>query len=162
MATKTGCSTVAGSHQPRSSAAVRQVKTADGGKINRHATSSAAGVGESARGTYSPRDTRRQRRDRVVPRNGIDSASTADVTPGRCLRMRKMAWPHGSVDGPTSTGRLVDRKVLAYGCTDPSRSALGQHLPCHPLLRRQNRASAATYVADASGGQIHGGALRGG
>src|SRR5215216_5547066 len=90
MATKTGCSTVAGSHQPRSSAAVRQVKTADGGKINRHATSSAASIGESTRGAYSPRDTRRQRRDRVVPRNGIDSASTADVTPGRCVRLRDL------------------------------------------------------------------------
>ncbi len=77
---------MAGSHQPRSSAAVRDVNAADRGKISRHAANSAASAGETDRGTYSPRDTRRQRHDRVVPRNGIDSVtgSPAEIaTPGR-------------------------------------------------------------------------------
>src|SRR5215204_5551895 len=151
MATKTGCSTVAGSHQPRNSAAVREVKTADGGKINRHATSSAASVGESTRGTYSPRDTRRQRRDRVVPRNGIDSASTADDTPGLCVRLRDMV--RGRMDrwtGPTSTGRLVDRKVLAHGKTGTIMCALGQHLRvilCWSALREGSRSRSSVPPA---------------
>jgi hypothetical protein len=76
----------------------------DGGKINRHATSSAASVGESTRGTYSPRDTRHQRRDQVVPRNGIDRAST-DVTPGLCVRLREMV--RRSMDLSTVRGALV-------------------------------------------------------
>src|SRR5215207_3306026 len=109
--------------------------------------------------TGHPPPTARPGRSTKRYRFSIDSRGHTGTLP---TAAGNGAWSDGSVDGPTSTGRLVDRKVLAYGCTDPSRSALGQHLPCHPLLRRQNRARAVTCGANASGGPIDGGALRGG
>ena len=91
--------------------------------------------------TRHPPPTPRPSRSTKRHRFSIDSrcrTGTLRTAAGHGVRGRMDRW--------TGCRALVVlwREMPAYRSTDPSRSALGQHLPCHPLLRRQNRASAAT------------------
>ena len=81
--TKTGCPTFEGDHQPRSPAAVREVKQALEGKIRRKASRSLSRRLES-RGTYRPWDSLCQRDDRVDPRNGPPIWPETKVTAEGC------------------------------------------------------------------------------
>ena len=84
MAAKTGCAIVAGSHQPRSRAAVRCEKAAVLGRISCHAASSSNCVRLSA-AAYTPRVMRSHSRPRSHPRAG-ECGLFCTVTPEACGR----------------------------------------------------------------------------
>lgn len=115
MAAKTGWAMVAGSHQPRSRAAVRCEKAAVPGRTSCHAASSSNCVRLSA-AAYTPRVMRSHSRPRSHPRAGERGVSCT-VTPEACGRGQQSSEPQricgqASVQAPSCGEPVTCRRTL--------------------------------------------------
>ena len=107
MAAKTGWAMVAGSHQPRSRAAVRCENAAVLGRTSCHAASSSNCVRLSA-AAYTPRVMRSHSRPRSHPRAGERGVSWI-VTPEACGRGPQSSEPPAHLWTGLGTGSLLWR-----------------------------------------------------
>jgi hypothetical protein len=157
MAAKTGWAMVAGSHQPRSRAAVRCEKAAVLGRTSCHAASSSNCVRLSA-AAYTPRVMRSHSRPLSHPRAG-ERGGSCTVTPEACGRGQQSSEPPAHLWTGLGAGSLLWR--TGHLPPDPSGNrSLATGLLPKPVSRNLKmgqirvasdrfRRVASSYVGDA-------------